>query len=227
MNISNAEIDALRGRVLVVEDASVFREMQSLLMRKAGYEIVACESLDSALLEATRQTFDIIFLNSDSPGIDSADFLGKLRQLRPTPAILFMAAMLTVELTRELSRLGVAAVLQRPVNPQILIQKLDELSGAPAAPTPTNRYVVASPKVAPTRPLQADFAARHKNTNDVKGSVSPFPPAASNPPFSAGKTATPFRPESAVPFSFGSAAPFTSSPFATHSVSPFGSVLRR
>ena len=53
--MSETPAPSARAHVLVVEDSSVFREMQGLLLRQAGYAVSGHESPQAALAEARQQ----------------------------------------------------------------------------------------------------------------------------------------------------------------------------
>lgn len=128
------EVPALRGRILVVEEPSVFREMQSLLLRGAGYDVANCDDVTGALLTLSRQEFNVMVVNSDQPAARDPQFLLSVRRDRPRLTLIVATVDVTLELGRQLSQLGIAAVLQRPVNPHTLALKIDEVLGMSLAP---------------------------------------------------------------------------------------------
>lgn len=238
MNIDSTENDGCRGRVLVVENASIFREMQSLLLRQAGYEVVTCETPESALRECSQQSFHVILLNADATGIDDPHFIAQLRPPGTHPAVLFIAAVLTVELTRVLTRAGVNAVMQRPVDLKALIGKIDELSGL-AAPLPATRYVAEPPKVDSVAPFQPDTGSTHDGELPDETTRPEATPASAPASRTVNSSIPPFQSNSSSPFTFGSSAPFragsqspfrfepSSTTFRADSSSRFGAVLHR
>lgn len=220
MTTFSFETECIRGRVLLIEDASVFREMQSLLLRRAGYHVVTCEQPHLALHEASQQPFDVALLNSDASGIDSAEFFAALRRHQPKIAIIFVAAALTIELTREMTRAGVAAVLQRPVNPALLMEKIDFALGHAVRPGAPQFFATApapAPSVSSARGTSTSATTLDGNSTKSAPpfsieSAAPFPVPNSNPPFRTYDSAAPFRPQSASPFSPQSASPFSFTP---------------
>lgn len=221
MTTFSFEPEYVRGRLLMIEDASVFREMQSLLLRRAGYLVATCEQPHLALLEASHQPFEVAVLNSDAPGIDSPEFFAALRRHRPKIAIIFVAAALTVELTRELTRAGAAAVLQRPVNPTLLMEKIDFALGYTVQPGAPQLFAGGSPTASSaecTPNISTSVNAKPSESTPPfgGGSAAPFMPPQSNPPFRTYDSAAPFRMGSAPPF-----RPDSASPFSGASASPF------
>jgi CheY-like chemotaxis protein len=220
MTSSPFEPVCTRGRVLLVESSSVFREMQCLLLQRAGYGVTVCDQSDTALAEGGKQPLDVAVLTSDVPGLDRPEFIGELRRQRPGIGLIFVTTSVTMALTRELMARGVSAVLQRPVNPAILMQTIDEAMGLtirPGAPRYSELPIPApsgAPSVSPfvsTKSVDQTSAAPF-----ISRSVAPFPPIGS---------IAPFRPESASPFAprpYSTGSGFSASPFRSVSPSPFG-----
>lgn len=68
--MSAAVKDASRAHILVVEDSSVFREMQGLLLGQAGYTVSSHESPGTALEAAARHHFDLVVIDYELPDMN-------------------------------------------------------------------------------------------------------------------------------------------------------------
>ncbi len=66
--MSDSAPKSTRAHVLIVEDSSVFREMQSLLLRQAGYAISAHEHPEAALAAAKERAYDLVVVDYELPG---------------------------------------------------------------------------------------------------------------------------------------------------------------
>ena len=171
-----------RAHVLIVEDSSVFREMQSLLLRQAGFAVSGHEHPDTALAAARERKFDLVVIDYELPGMNGQQFMHKLREILPDIKIVFVSGSLTLELAIQLSREGVAGIFNKPANPKILLEKINEtLSRIPAvreaalpgrgsnSPLPAARRgsssspFAAAVHVAPAEPTAGDlaFTPRH------------------------------------------------------------------
>ncbi len=165
-----------RANVLIVEDSSVFREMQSLLLRQAGYAISAHEHPHSALEAAKARAYDLVVIDYELPAMNGEEFMHALRKIRPEIAIIFVSGSLTLELAIKLSRQGVAGIFHKPVNPKILLEKINETLARAGAgnrgsnsPLPaarrsnSNSPVAAAPAIAATEPAEGDlgYTPRH------------------------------------------------------------------
>ncbi len=68
------------GRVLVVDDEVVIGEILDGVLSAAGYEVVCAIGGREALRLANDQTFDLVLLDINMPGIDGWEVLAELRQ---------------------------------------------------------------------------------------------------------------------------------------------------
>ncbi len=124
--MSEDDKKASRAHVLIVEDSSVFREMQSLLLRQAGYAISAHEHPETALAAAKARAYDLVVVDYELPGMNGQVFMHELRKTLPDIAVVFVSGSLTLELAIQLSSQGVAGIFNKPANPKILLEKINE-----------------------------------------------------------------------------------------------------
>jgi DNA-binding NtrC family response regulator len=124
--MSEPTTSSARAHVLIVEDSSVFREMQSLLLRQAGYAISAHEHPHAALAAAKERSYDLVVVDYELPAMNGEQFMHALRKIRPEIAVVFVSGALTLELAIKLSSQGVAGVFHKPVNPKTLLEKIND-----------------------------------------------------------------------------------------------------
>jgi DNA-binding NtrC family response regulator len=115
-----------RAHILVVEDSSVFREMQGLLLRQAGYAVSGHEHPQTALAAARERKYDLVIIDYELPEMNGQQFMHELRKILPQIAIIFVSGSLTLELAIQLSRQGVAGIFNKPANPKTLLEKINE-----------------------------------------------------------------------------------------------------
>lgn len=163
-----------RAHVLVVEDSSVFREMQGLLLRQAGYEVSGHEHPQEALAAARQRKFELVIIDYELPEMNGQQFMHELRKILPDIAIIFVSGSLTLELAIQLSKQGVAGIFNKPANPKILLEKINETI------TRTGSREAALPGKGSSSPLPAARRA---------SSTSPFPVAAAPSEPSSGELA--------------------------------------
>lgn len=124
--MSETPAPSARAHVLVVEDSSVFREMQGLLLRQAGYAVSGHESPQAALAEARQQKFELVIIDYELPEMNGQQFMHELRKIQPAIAVIFVSGSLTLQLAIQLGREGVAGIFNKPANPKTLLEKINE-----------------------------------------------------------------------------------------------------
>lgn len=115
-----------RGHILVVEDSSVFREMQGLLLGQAGFAVSAHEHPKTAIEAAARQRFDLVVIDYELPSMNGQQCMHALRAIQPDIAVIFVSGSLTLDLAIQLSSQGVAGIFNKPANPKNLLEKINE-----------------------------------------------------------------------------------------------------
>ncbi len=138
-----------RARILLVEDSSVFREMQVLLLGQAGFAVSDHESPNSALAAAKEQKFDLVVIDYELPEMNGHEFMHALRTIQPAIAVIFVSGSLTLDLAIQLSSEGVAGIFNKPANPKNLLEKINEtlfrhardtaVRGASSSPLPSTK----------------------------------------------------------------------------------------
>ena len=129
MTVPPFESLSTRGRLLVVEEASVLREIGILLLRRAGYETIAVANGQEALAKAQTDAFDAIILNTDEPAVWDRTFLHKLGQTLSSGHIVGLLATPEPATAQALQACGVSAILTRPTNPAHLLEAIETVLG--------------------------------------------------------------------------------------------------
>lgn len=145
--------DSPSAHLLVVEDSSVFREMQDLLLGQAGYAVSSHEHPRSALDAAARRKFDLVVIDYELPDMNGQEFMHALRKIHPDIAVIFVSGSLTVDLAVELSSQGVAGIFNKPANPKTLLEKINETLARHAVRDTAARIGSGSPLAGSKRAL--------------------------------------------------------------------------
>jgi DNA-binding response OmpR family regulator len=114
------------GRVLLIQESSVLREMQQASLRRAGYEVVCCSDAPEAFTEIVTAPVDVVVLNATSAAAEAADYLLALRRIRPLITVLVTPATGAAG-NCELRHYDVDLVLAQPVTPQKLAEHIARL----------------------------------------------------------------------------------------------------
>jgi len=110
------------GRILVVDDDSMNREMLSRRLRKMGYKVREADNGNHALDELKQRPFDLVLLDIIMPELDgfrTLEFMKKDPMLRHVPVIM-LTALDEVESTVRCIEAGAEDYVPKPFNPVIL-----------------------------------------------------------------------------------------------------------
>jgi PAS domain S-box-containing protein len=100
------------GRVLVIDDERAVRNVVSLMLRRAGYQVTTAEdSVEASAVLASGSVFDLVLLDRSLPGRSGPSLVGELRDWLPRAKILFFSG----EFIDESQTAQVDGYIQKPV----------------------------------------------------------------------------------------------------------------
>ena len=81
------------GRILLVDDDPVVRELTTSVLKRAGHAVVAVERASAALreIEVDHEGFDLLITDLVMPGITGLELANRVRLSRPQMPILFIS----------------------------------------------------------------------------------------------------------------------------------------
>ncbi len=116
-------------KVLIVDDAATIRMVLSKVLKSKGFEIHEAEDGFSALeVIKTGVDFDVILLDWEMPKMDGYTFLNVVRQneLAVNTKIIMLTSIKTKEKILKAIYAGVDEYIIKPVNPEIVIEKIQK-----------------------------------------------------------------------------------------------------
>ncbi len=121
------------GRVLVVDDELMWRELLSMALAAAGYDVDAASSGEEALALLRERDFDALVLDLFLSGMSGFDVLRAVRARddRPAPVCIILSGS-PAEAREEAESLGVSRLLAKPVNRKTLISAVAQVLPRPA-----------------------------------------------------------------------------------------------
>jgi CheY-like chemotaxis protein len=121
--------------IVIVDDLEEVRDALLGMVEEAGYEAVAFSNPAGALARIAEHRPALVLLDMMMPGIDGAEFLARLRQLRGSrdvPVIVVSAiGHLMQGRESDVNAAGVAEVLSKPVSYTTLIAAVRRVIGPP------------------------------------------------------------------------------------------------
>ena len=122
------ESEKTRHRVLVVDDNSVAQTIASHALGRRGYEVECAGDGQAALDAAARNSFDLILLDLQMPGLDGFQTAERLHQMPAyarTP-IVAVTANCSEEYRRRCQQCGMQGFLAKPVRTRDLVRTVEQ-----------------------------------------------------------------------------------------------------
>ena len=114
------------GRVLLVDDELEFVETLAMRLENRGFAVAIAQSGEVAVAKAKEASYDAILLDLAMPGMDGIETLKRLRELNPDSQVVLLTGRATVKTATEAMRLGALDLLEKPVDIEVLVEKIKE-----------------------------------------------------------------------------------------------------
>ncbi|MEE8332101.1 MAG: response regulator transcription factor [Acidimicrobiia bacterium] len=133
--------ERLSGRVVVVDDEPMVREVVTRYLQLDGHEIIAAADGTTALEEVRRQAPDLVVLDLMLPGLHGLEVLAALRENSEIPVILLTASGDEADRVAGLE-LGADDYVVKPFSPRELAARVRSVlrRTAPRPPAPTMSF---------------------------------------------------------------------------------------
>ena len=131
--MANTSSSNPRGRILLVDDIAMNRDVVGAFLRSAGHEVVLAENGQDGIRLASEQNFDVILMDVRMPEMDG---LEATRQIRALPAqygnvpILALTAGVLPDDIAECEAAGMDGLVAKPVEYAKLMQAIADVVGA-------------------------------------------------------------------------------------------------
>ncbi len=121
-----ADVPALAGRALLVEDQDDLRRLAGMTLRDAGMEVVDAGDAETALLMADEATWDVLVTDIVLPGMTGVELATRLRSLHPRLPVLYVSGYADRD-TRRRGLVEGSRLLRKPYRPDELCRRVAEL----------------------------------------------------------------------------------------------------
>lgn len=132
------ELEEEKVRLLVIDDeAPYLRALGGLLSRAdARVEVELAESAMDGLLKVGLWRPQVVLLDTYMPGMDGVEVCKRLKESAETRgiAVLAMSGRPSAELEKKFLEAGAAAFLAKPIQPSVVLSKLETLGVVRAKP---------------------------------------------------------------------------------------------
>ena len=127
-------------KILIVEDDTSFGAMLQSWFSKNGFEVVLTSRMEQAKKEIVQQHFSLVLADLRLPDGDGIMLLEWICEQKKTIPVIMMTSYAEIQSAVSAMKLGAFDYLQKPVNPSVLKQKIEQaLQSEPVAEKPKER----------------------------------------------------------------------------------------
>lgn len=117
----------LHAKVLLVDDEEEFLKTLTSRLELRGLKVTGATRGAEAVQLADKQNFDAIVIDLAMPGMDGLETLKRIKKSHPDAEIIMLSGQGTVKTSIEAMKLGAEDFLEKPVDIQELLTKIDEM----------------------------------------------------------------------------------------------------
>ena len=110
------------GLLLWVDDEIELLKAHIIFLEKKGYEVVTVSNGTDAIDQCQTQTFDLVLLDEQMPGLSGLETLQRIKEIQPATPIVMVTKSEEEDIMNQAIGAKIADYLIKPVNPnQILL----------------------------------------------------------------------------------------------------------
>jgi excisionase family DNA binding protein len=114
-----------QGTVLVVDDDPAIKDILKEMTQKQGYTVVTAGDGESALAEAEKQLFDLIFLDLRLPGLSGIDVLEAIKQKAVETVVVIVTGYADDPIALKAMSYGPLLLVRKPFKEKDIIEVLN------------------------------------------------------------------------------------------------------
>lgn len=124
------------NRILIVDDDPMVLHFADLVLTQQGYKVTTAASSDTALQLLGRDSFAIVLLDINMPGMTGLDVLRLMRDRPKRPKILMITAHRDPATIMQALEQGADGYLAKPFKPQDLTRRVEIILKGPVPAAP-------------------------------------------------------------------------------------------
>ena len=117
----------MKAKILVIDDDEIIRENLVTLLREEGYSVDEAENGEKAIAKSNENIYSIAIVDWRLPDIEGTTLLGKLKERTPKTAKIMLTGFPSMNNAITAVNEHADAFLVKPVDLQVLLEKVEEL----------------------------------------------------------------------------------------------------
>jgi len=118
------------ANVLIIDDDESIRTACVQTLQESGFRARAVDSGSRAFEQISRESFDVVLLDLNMPGVSGMEVLENLKRDNPVIQVIIITGYASIDLAVEAGRLGVFHFLCKPFAPEVLISTVEKAAKA-------------------------------------------------------------------------------------------------
>ena len=147
----------MKSRLLLVDDEEQFVETLSERLTMRDYDVTTSLTGEDAIEKIKNYNFDVVILDVRLPGIEGAEVLREIKNLKPLAEVIMLTGHGTVEMAIEGMKLGAFDFLMKPCETEDLTAKIDKAHDRKAEQEDRIRAAKISQSASSPRSVLNDF----------------------------------------------------------------------
>jgi two-component system chemotaxis response regulator CheY len=130
-------------QVLLVDDSPVTLKVMRKVLASSGFHlnIEVANTGAEAVARCNAETFDVVFLDVNMPGLHGHGTLARLMQANPQTKVVMISCEYNTQREREALKLGAAAIMHKPFIPTEIDAVLHRIFGLQSPKLATDAFV--------------------------------------------------------------------------------------
>jgi two-component system response regulator HydG len=157
-------MNALRKKILIVEDDPTFSLLLKTWCQKNDYEPTAVFSVNAAQQEVLKNSFDLILTDLRLPDSDGIMFLTWLRDKKIEIPVIMLTSYADIQTAVAAMKLGAFDFMEKPVKHLIMKEKVEAAMDGGRQKAENRKDAVVARNLAPNR---KNISCRHTSKTDT------------------------------------------------------------
>ena len=116
-----------KPRLLIIDDDESIRDMLTLMLDDEGFNVDTAKDGKEAITKSYSKIYNLAIVDWRLPDIDGTNLLPLLKSTTPRMAKIMLTGFPSAKNVMDASKNGADAFLVKPVEPPILLKKIEEL----------------------------------------------------------------------------------------------------